>query len=432
MLVQAPTKAAVPAASGDTVAKVPLVGASFLLVAGLALLTSSAFWAGVFFIAAGMLIAWSRAWWAVAVLAAFYPAHYQLVQDYVGDSGPFVMRNWMAAGFVCGLTIVGAGLLEGWRERPRDATERWYLLAVLGLAALSIVTFGPQSFQAEPSPFEYMRVWVVTAVASAALALMRCFPLRVFFWTSLALAFADLSLVVEYVDTGYGTNLSYVLSMGIFAALLLFSERIWVGIVLALPLVVGMALVPKQGPLLGTAVGLIVIWVGRASSSLGRRRRLATVGITMGAALLAVVATGRWTAIWRTLRETGMDVRLRLYEEVLQRFLASPLFGQWQVSPPVPRPAEFYANGLALPNYPHAAILEVVLSWGLVGLALWIFSQYLVVRPAWRVGLLGPWVAGVIFAQASGDLSGNYLYWFVGAIAIALTSKAAVDLRSPT
>lgn len=402
------------------------------LATGLVMLTSSAFWAGVFFIIGGSLLAWSRAWWLVAVLAAFYPGHYQIVQDFVGDEGPFVMHNWMAAGFLCGLTILGAGLFELVRERPQDVTTRRYLAAVSVLIVLSILTFGPRSFQAEPSPFEYYREWIITAAVAAALALVRRFPLRVFLWTSLAMAYLDLLTVPAYRDTGYGTNLSYVLSMGVFAALLLFADRIRIGLLLAAPLLVAMALVPKQGPLLGTAAGVAVLWIGRARDTTGRRNRLLALIATIGAGALVVFVTGWWNSLWHMLRETGMNVRLRLYGEVFDRFLQSPLFGQWQISPPVPRPPEFYANRLALPSYPHAAALEVLLSWGLLGLMLWLFCQYLVLRPAWRIGLLGPWLAGFIFAQSSGDLSGNYLYWVLGAIAIALSANAAAGLRSPT
>lgn len=432
MIDEAGARAPAPVSAAGTAGRWRYLPAVVCLAMALVMLMSTAFWGGFFALLAGLLFGWARAWWVPAVLAGFYPGHYQLIQDTVGDEGPFVLPNWMAVGLITGLMIVGTGVAAVWCDPRRDRTTYGFVISVLVLGLLSIVTFGPDSFAAEPSPFEYLRVWIVTAFAAAALALIRGFPLRVFLWTSLALAYADLFLVGRYIGTGYGTNLSYVLSLGVFAALLLFCRRTLVGFLTATPLLVGMALVPKQGPLLGTAVGLWVLWISRGADASTRRKRTFGVGIAAVASLVAVLLTGLWGPAWSALRETGMNVRMRLYSEVLDRFAQSPIFGQWQVSPPIPRPAEFYANRLEMPTYPHAAVLEVVLSWGLLGLGLWLLSQYLVIRPAWRVGLIGPWLAGLIFAQSSGDLSGNYVYWFVGAIAVAVAGNQSLGRHGST
>lgn len=391
------------------------------LILGLVLLTDTAFWAGMFLVISGGLFSRLRLRRIPAVLAAFYMGHYQFVQDAVGDPGPFVMRNWMAAGFVAGMILIGYGLTDAVQCRTMSGSRLTYVGAVVALVALSALTVSDRSFLADDAPAEYVRLWFVTALATAALALMSEFRVRTFLLSCLVLGYLNLFFLPLYVGTGLGTAWSCTVSAAALSTLIVLRRRPWIGVALAAPLGVGLVLAGKEGPIAATIVGLLAWYVMNGRGPRQQRGRLIAVIATGTAGALLLWATGLWGALGRRVMAAGLDVRMSLYQEVWSRFRQSPVFGEWMLSPAIPGPMEFFPNAThELLAYPHSSILEVLLSWGLIGLAIWLAAQVVAARAAWRAALLPLWLAGLISAQSSGDLTSNYTYWFVGAIAVAV------------
>lgn len=388
------------------------------------LLETTPFWAAAFLVLAGFLLATARAFWVSSVLAGLYTVHYSLIQDLFGDEGPFVWRNWMVFGL--GITaLLGGFALHAmatgtFRSLPRI---NWVYICVIALTiGLSALTFGPRSFQSQDSPWQYNREWMLTLLTAAFISVLVRLRLRPFLWTLLALGIIALLQLPWYLGTGLGTNTASSMVLAVFSAALLFENR-WIAIVVSAPLVAGTLVLMKEGSVVGLLLGGLVLLVLQTR---GTRQRWVPYAISIGSALLAVFA---WISLGSARLEDqilhrGMDVRLEVYGQFMQMWRDSPMTGIWQISPSVPRPAQMYA-GVPGPIYAHNPVLEVLGSWGLIGLALWGTLQAIAAVTAYSTPLLPMWVAAISFAMSSGDLSGNPRYWVVGAVAVALAATAA-------
>lgn len=409
-----------------------LCGVGFLMLAALAfnLLQTTPFWAAIMFAASGYVLATARAFWVPAVLAGLYTAHYNLVQDVFGDGGPFIWRNWMAVGFAITFLLGGFALnalfTGGFQRMP--VKNRLYLVLLSVTMALSMITFGPRSFQSQDDPWQFNREWLLTLLTCAFISFVSSLRLRAFLWTLLGLGLVGLVQVPAYLHTSMGANVSASMVLGVFAAVFLFTNP-WVTVAISTPLIIGTLILMKEGAVVGLMVGGFTLLLLRTRGT--RLSWLPYLGAT------AVVAAGVavWVAIgnarlWDQILHRGMDVRLEVYRDFLRLWLDSPIIGLWQVSPAVPRPADMYA-GVPGPIYAHNPILEALGSWGLVGLALWASLQAIAAMAAHRTQLLPLWAPALAFAMSSGDLAGNPRYWIVGAVAVAVAISGLPVRRPP-
>lgn len=335
----------------------------------------------------------------------------------------------MAVGFAITFLLGGFALnalfTGGFQRMP--VKNRLYLVLLSVTMALSMITFGPRSFQSQDDPWQFNREWLLTLLTCAFISFVSSLRLRAFLWTLLGLGLVGLVQVPAYLHTSMGANVSASMVLGVFAAVFLFTNP-WVTVAISTPLIIGTLILMKEGAVVGLMVGGFTLLLLRTRGT--RLSWLPYLGAT------AVVAAGVavWVAIgnarlWDQILHRGMDVRLEVYRDFLRLWLDSPIIGLWQVSPAVPRPADMYA-GVPGPIYAHNPILEALGSWGLVGLALWASLQAIAAMAAHRTQLLPLWAAALAFAMSSGDLAGNPRYWIVGAVAVAV-AISGLPVRQP-
>lgn len=210
----------------------------------------------------------------------------------------------------------------------------------------------------------------------------------------------------------------------------------WLPRVLALAPSVYLALgTGSRGPLVGVLAAPVIASLVRSLSARGERKTrrkwktwialaavVGGVAIALGAGALTGPSGGVGVERVLTLFESGSSLsedaavaeRMYLQRAAWDRFVESPIVGAG-------------AGGSAPAGdvaYPHNILLEVACEFGLIGLALWLWSVLQILRRARDHGvLLVLFAQAVIYSMSSGDLSGNELIVVLGGMVGAAAAR---------
>jgi hypothetical protein len=394
------------------------VGGVLAIVMGVGLLTSTFFWAGCFFFLAGWCGQRTGARWITPVIAGFYVSHMEVIQALFGDRGPFLLRNWMAAGLASAVVILGstaAALVRTWRRPTR--LQLTYTGAVLFLMVLAVLTTRPTSFGTRSEyATEYLGVWLGLGLVAVAVALEPQFQFEPFAITVVGLGYSALFFVPGFWVSGYEISTSQRVALGAVAGVVLFTtsrRKRW--LILAAPLALAALLLGKEGSttavLLGVGLALAVYY--------GRLRWFVGIIVASAGALVVWVMVSGWPLVFDNLVHRGLGSRLILYSEATAGWLDNIVFGRSEFGSVVYLPES--GRRAAVWTFPHSATLEVLLNWGLVGWIPWATAQVAGIVASLRSGLLPLLLSALALAHFSGNLVNNFGYWVVSAVAVAVS-----------
>ena len=274
--------------------------------------------------------------------------------------------------------------------------------AALRVTPESFVFYGPFSIEPTFNSGSLTKAAFLTLATCALLASVRDYDRGVFLWS-----FGILSLGGGLISEDL--NGIWVARSFAFAGLafMLAPGRRWVRV----PLVAGsLALLvsePFQGPWLALLAGAVV-WVVSAMRGIAR---IAVVGILLGSALLLIEFS---SLVFSALDyDNNASARLVLWAEYLSGVPARLLFGHG-----------FGTTPMAIADYSHNSLIDIVFGLGLVGVGLWLWLFVIFARDSVKSRLAPLWVAALVMSLFSGYFSANSTYWLIGGLAVSMAARS--------
>lgn len=323
------------------------------------------------------------------------------------------LMNSMAVGMLqvgIALFAIGGAIpqLFGPRDSNRNATV--FRVGVVLLLILTLVTsIGHEAFAARSSPSSYVFIWISILVSALAISFWKGISWLAFCIFQAAIGVASYFLFESLLEAGANEIwIARTVALAAIAVLTIPSVPLPIRILLGSVLTFATFDLEKDGPIVALVIGGLVGVVNFLSHRYKTWRVLLIGGLTL--ILVGIALITPWGSILEHISADGnVESREVLLQSAFSHFLNSPWIGQFVTSP----------ADLTFYSYPHNAFAELSLSWGLLGILIWIGAMSMASVSAFRTNTAGLLASAIAFSLFSGDFASNPEYWLLGAAAVA-------------
>lgn len=337
----------------------------------------------------------------------------------VGVNSPTISTFPLMPGF--GAITVAVACLALGLALSVNATRRVaspLLLAYRGglvcILLLSVATIGSsQSFGARLDTSELFKITWLSLLCASLLVTFWCqISWRSYCVFQVLLGFSVFIFQDNLINADQNLIwISRTIAIAAVAALTIPNIKFVFRICAGIPLIAMTLLLGKDGPVAGLLVGLLLaLLLFSISRSTNLARTVFFCLLWVGLFILAVFVPWWGGILSHNSQDGNVTYREFIYQRSFDIFMDSPITGLFATSPAV--------SGYET-TYTHNTIIEVLLSWGALGLLFWVACLVSASVSAAKIGLLPLFATALVVSMFSGDFASNPEYWILGAASVA-------------